>query len=163
MSKINTYTLPGVVGYRSGTYSTIPGVSLIRLKSFYIPAGTFVAGDVITIEASLSRVGNTGNFVAQIYWNETDDITNTPVLMAQNSSGVGDNFSPISRTFAIVSSTSTVCLSTSYSRPTDLTSTDDQNLNLSLSTFTTINWNIDSYIILASSNAGTVRYFQIIK
>ena len=163
MSRINTYTLSGVAGYQTTTASFLAGGSLTVCSSFFIPAGTFVAGDVITIEAILTRIGNTGNLTAAIYWNETNDVINSPVLMGQSSSGVSDNVTPLSRSFAIISSTNTVGMSTSYPQPTDLSSTTDQFLNLALSTITSINWNVDSYIILATSQTCTSRYFRVIK
>lgn len=163
MSRINTYSLPGVAGYQTATASSIAGGTLVKYSSFFIPAGTFVAGDVITIEAILTRVSNSGSLGSLIYWNETDDVTTTPVLLAQSSGTIADNVTPLSRSFAIVSSNSTVIMSTTYVRATDFSTTDDSSLNLSLSTISSINWNIDSYIILAGSTTGTSRYFRVIK
>ena len=164
MSRINTYTLPGVEGYQSGTYSSFLNGTNLRIKSFFIPAGTFVAGDVITIESIFTRSNNTGNIRCDIYWNETDDVTNTPVLMALATGQVGDNVCNFIRSFAIVSSTNTVSMnSTNYNKGTDFSTTDDGSLNLSLSVNTAINWNVDSYIIFTTTNGGTVRYFRVIK
>jgi hypothetical protein len=163
MSRINTYTLPGVEGYQSGTYSSFLNGTGLRIKSFFIPAGTFVAGDVITIESIFTRSNNTDNIRCDIYWNETDDVTNTPVLMALASNAVGDGVCNLIRSFAIVSSTNTVSMSTSYNKGTDFSATDDGKLNLSLSVNTAINWDVDSYIIFTTPNGGTVRYFRVIK
>ncbi len=167
MSLINGYTLPGVVGYQYVTSSsTTTGGLLTKLYSIKIPANTVKVGDVITVESLITRSNNTGNIQHRIYWNNSDDITNTPVLIADVSGAVSDNYRPLIRSFAVVSSTSTVHMTPSaMNSTTDLGSTDDGDLAISGSNpFTTssLDWTVDSWIILASSSTTPTGWYMAV-
>jgi len=66
---------------------------------------------------------------------------------------------------AIVDSTTTLVWSTSQTTATDLGDTGGEETNIDMTTITTINWNTDGYLILATDRVDTMtkRYFGIIK
>jgi hypothetical protein len=165
MSLINGYVLPGIVGYQYVTSSiTTTGGLMTKLYSIKIPANTVKVGDVITIESLITRGDNSGNIQHSIYWNNSDDITTSPVLIADVAGSTSDNYRPLVRSFAVVSSTSTVHMNPSImNRITDFGSTDDQELTQSggINPFTTssLDWTVDSWILLASSNTNPVGWY----
>jgi len=56
-----------------------------KITSVYVPANTFVAGDILHIEWIVRLTGLTsGNFSSNLYWNETDDLT-TPTQLTSRS------------------------------------------------------------------------------
>ncbi len=46
-----------------------------KLMSILIPANTFKAGDLITVEALFGKTGTAGTLTHRLYWNSTDSIT----------------------------------------------------------------------------------------
>lgn len=170
MSLVNGYILPGVVGYQyvTSSFTTNTVGILTKLSSVKIPANTIKVGDVITIESLVTRFNNDSNIANFIYWNDSDDITNSPILIGNAGGFVGDNYRPFLKSIAVISSTSTLHMRSNRTNTTDLGSTDDSQLTLTggLDPLTTssLNWTIDSWIILASSNSNpTGWYLRVIK
>lgn len=165
MSTINTYKIAGNMAFVSGTYSSLTSGSIVKAKSFLIPANTFGTGDVITIQAGVSRLVNVGNLNVRIYWNETDDLINTPVQISQSAGSVADNFSPHNKTIFITSPTNASSFNFNATVATDFGSTDSQELDLTLFSTSAVNWTVNSYIILAVDSGASfaVRYFRVLK
>ena len=166
MSRINTFTVAGAVGFVDGVDFTTTSSGLIeKVESFFVPAGTFKQNDVINIQALVTRYLTTGSqFSSYVYWNQTDDL-DTPILIAQSRTlSVNDDYLPLYRSVSIIDSTTTLVWSTSQLTPTDLGDTSGQETDVAMSTITTIDWNTDGYIILACEARNiTKRYFVIIK
>lgn len=167
-SRINTFTFPGIV--RDTTVNTTavnPGGILTKLYSIKIPANTFNVGDVFTVHSLLIRNSASGNIDLRIYWNDSDDVTNSPILISSSVGAVSHLYRPLIRTFAVVSDTETVHMRPTpyYDYPDDWGQNDVSDLTsnggVSPVTSSNLNWNIDSWIILASSNNQPVTgYFM---
>lgn len=166
-SRINTFTFPGIV--RDTTINTTavnPGGLLTKLYSIKIPANTFSVGDVFTIHSLLIRTSASGNIDHRIYWNDSDDVTNSPILISASIGAVAHLYRPLIRSFAVVSDTQTFHMRPNfYNYPDDWGQNDVSDLASNSGTTpvtsSNLNWDIDSWIILASSNSQLVTgYFM---
>jgi hypothetical protein len=167
-NRINGFSVAGAVGFADGVDASIVTSSEQIIDSIFIPGGTFRAGDVILIQAVLIRsTTTTSNMVNRIYWNETPDITTTPTVLGVNSGSVNDEYIPIYRNVCIVSNTSTIVINTGASSETDLGDNSGNEGGNAISTITSINWDLDAYIIVAGQNGTsttiTKKFLTIIK
>lgn len=167
MGRINTFDVAGAVGFVDGvdvTDSVTLGIA--KMESFFLPANTLKANDVINIQGLVQRSSTSDSqFSTYIYWNQTDDL-NTPILIGRSLTlSIQDDWCPIYRTIAIVDSTTTLVWNTSQTTATDLGDTGGEETDLAITTISTIDWNSDGYLILATDVVDTMtkRYFAIIK
>ena len=167
-NRINGFSIAGAVGFADGVdASVVLSNSEQILDSIFIPGGTFRSGDVILIQSCLIRNGGSGNPNIRIYWNETPDLT-TPTLLGVSSGGVNDEYVPIYRNICIVSNTSTILVNTASSLATDFGDIAGNEGGGVISTITSVNWNLDCYIIVTGSSSGTLititkKFLTIIK
>jgi hypothetical protein len=166
-NRINGFSVAGAVGFADGVDASIVTSSEQIIDSIFIPGGTFRSGDVILIQSCLIRSGTgTGNLTARIYWNETPDLT-TPTSLGVSSGSANDEYVPIYRNICIVSNTSTIVTNTSSSLETDFGDVAGNEGGSAISTITSIDWNLDCYIIVAGQNATsttiTKKFLTIIK
>jgi hypothetical protein len=61
-----------VTGTTSNTYS----------KGLLIPANSRTANDAPQIDACIAKTGTAGNTTLRVYWNTTNDLTGSPILIA---------------------------------------------------------------------------------
>lgn len=62
--------------FYEGTETSITGtLTQTKLISIPIPANTFKAGDLITIDALFSKTGTAGIFTYRFFWNSSDILT----------------------------------------------------------------------------------------
>jgi hypothetical protein len=167
-NRINGFSVAGAVGFADGVDASVVTSAEQIVDSIFIPGGTFRAGDVILIQAALIRsTTSTANMVTRIYWNETPDITTSPTVLGVSSGGVNDEYMPIYRNVCIVSNTSTIVVNTGASSETDLGDVSGNEGGNAISTITSINWNLDGYIIVSGSNGNsttiTKKFLTIIK
>ena len=175
MGNINGFEIPGGLLDYEGLDATqsVPG-SLTRIDSISVPAGTFKSNDVFLIQSLITRdVTTLGTITHYIYWNTTD-VTSGAVLLATSqgptvlvtSSAV--EYVPLYRTVCVVDSTTTLVYNTSSGNySTDLGDTSGDQLTHAISTITSINWNIDGFLIVAATDTTTQtltkRYFTILR
>lgn len=170
-SRINGFSVAGAISFTDGVdaASSVSGGVDTPLDSIFIPGGTFRSGDVILIQAALLRSGTgTANMATRIYWNETNDITNSPTLLGASSGGVNDEYIPIYRNVCIVSNTSTIVVNTGSSEEVDLGDAAGNTVSGSnISTITSINWSLDGYIIVSGQNGAattlTKKFLTVIR
>jgi hypothetical protein len=167
-NRINGFSVAGAVGFADGVDASIVTSSEQIIDSIFIPGGTFRAGDVILIQAVLIRsTTTTSNMFNRIYWNETPDITTTPTVLGVSSGSTNDEYIPIYRNVCIVSNTSTIVVNTVASSETDLGDNSGDEGGSAISTITSINWDLDAYIIVAGQNTSsttiTKKFLTIIK
>ena len=166
MSKFNGYefyndkqvsicnTIPS--GYVNASVNT-------KIISVFIPANTFVAGDILHIEYRLRLTGLTvGNLIQYLYWNETNDLTTPTQLMTRTYSNANVN-AVQNRRISIAVANGTGNGSILYGVGNALDS-DFAIATFAISTGIALNWTIDSYIIIAGySGTGTGVRSQFLK
>ena len=167
-NRINGFSVAGAVGFADGVDASIVTSSEQIIDSIFIPGGTFRAGDVILIQAVLIRsTTTTSNMLNRIYWNETPDITTSPTVLGVNSGSTNDEYIPIYRNVCIVSNTSTIVNNVLSSSDVDFIDASGDDDTGSISTITSINWDLDAYIIVAGQNGTsttiTKKFLTIIK
>ena len=167
-NRINGFSVAGAVGFADGVDASIVTSTEQIVDSIFIPGGTFRAGDVILIQAALIRSSTgTGAFTNRIYWNETNDIITSPTSLGVSSGSVNDEYVPIYRNVCIVSNISTIVNNTGSSLETDLGDNSGNEGGSAISTITSINWDLDGYIIVAgqysTSTTITKKFLTIIK
>lgn len=148
-----TSSLPVV--YKSTTDSAVSsGTTGVRLmKSQLIPAGTFQAGDVVTVKSRITKTNNNAVYGNLLYVNTASTITGAVVLATYNTTTVTVRFTQIKRDFAIKSATQTESF---FVTTTSLT---DENVAVQIPSLTNINWAIDQYIIFAVNSTSAADTF----
>ena len=150
MSKFNGFNFYNnkQVVSTSGTPSNyVNAASTTKITSVYVPANTFVAGDILHIEWQTKLTGLTsGNYSTTLYWNETDDLT-TPIQLTVRSLLNTSIFYGQNRRLSVIVANGTGNGSKIYGTGTAHDS-DFTAANFALSTVA-LNWTVDSYIILA--------------
>jgi hypothetical protein len=142
-----------VAGLGAGANST----TAILSNSIYIPAGTFVAGDMMTIyarffksTASIARVFNN-----LIYINTANSLSGSPILLATAQAGAGQVNGELIREISVLS---TGVSGQSVIKNVTTPNTDWNNYTLSSSALATptINWSVDQYLIHALAQTVTL-------
>lgn len=166
MTKFNGYTFFN--NRQVSICSSVPGsyinaASSQKITSVFIPANTFVAGDIIHIEYRLRLTGlTTGNLIQYLYWNETDDLTTPVQLMTRTYSNANVN-AVHNRRLSISVANGTGNGSILYGVGNALDS-DFAVASFAISTGVALNWTVDSYIIIAGySGTGTGVRSQFLK
>jgi hypothetical protein len=166
MSKFNGYEFyrNKQISICSSTPSSyVNSVSSQKITSVFIPANTFVAGDILHIEYRLRLTGLTGgNLIQYLYWNETNDLTTPTQLMTRTYSNANVN-AVHNRRISIAVANGTGNGSILYGVGNALDS-DFAIATFAISTGVALNWTVDSYIIIAGySGTGTGIRSQFLK
>jgi hypothetical protein len=135
-----------------------------KITSVYVPANTFSAGDILSIEWIVRLTGLTsGNFSSNLYWNETDDLT-TPTQLTSRSVANSNIGYKQNRRLSIAVANGTGNGSITYGVGTGLDS-DFAAATFAISSGLALNWTIDSYIILAGfcgvSTGVRTEFFKV--
>ena len=69
-------------------------------KGLLIPANSRVAGDVPQIDCQVAKTGTAGNLQLRFYWNTTNDLSGSPILIGTSANGAA-NWSAMSRLMCI--------------------------------------------------------------
>ena len=69
-------------------------------KGLLIPANSRVAGDVPQIDCQVTKTGTAGNLQLRFYWNTTNDLSGSPILIGTSANGAA-NWSAMSRLMCI--------------------------------------------------------------
>ncbi len=175
MGNINGFEIPGgLLDYKGVDATQSVSSSLVRMDSISVPAGTFKSNDVFLIQSLITRdVATLGSINHYIYWNTTDT-TSGAVLLATSQGGTvlvpssAVEYVPLYRTVCVVNSTTTLVYNTSSgNHSTDLGDTSGNQLTNTISTITSINWDIDGFLIVAAADTTTQtltkRYFTILR
>lgn len=132
----------GVSSYVTGT---------VILSSVLIPANTFAVNDVIQIEHVIQKSGTSGTLTWRYYYNTSNSLTGATQL-AVRGEGSTNVFLPGMRKMAIRSTTNnTFICNTAAGFYTDF-----QTITSAPSTVS-LNWTVDSYIILSMQGADNAR------
>jgi len=119
-----------------------------KITSVFIPANTFSAGDILSIEYRLKLTGLTsGNLIQYLYWNETDDLTTPIQLMTRTYANTNIN-AVHNRRLSIAVSDGSGNGSIMYG-VTGALDSDFAVATFAISSGLALNWTNDSYIILA--------------
>jgi hypothetical protein len=134
-----------------------------KITSVLIPANTFSAGDVLSIEYRLKLTGLTsGNLIQYLYWNETDDLT-TPIQLMTRTYGNTNINAVQNRRLSVAVADGTGNGSIMYG-VTGALDSDFAVAGFAISTGLALNWTNDSYIIVAGySGTGTGVRSQFLK
>lgn len=165
MSKINGHEFfknKQVVLTSGMPSSVVNASSTTKITSVYVPANTFVAGDILHIEWQYRLTGSTsGQGTTNLYWNETDDLT-TPIQLTTRTLNNTDKFYGQNRRLSVIVADGTGNGSKIYGVASQLDS-DFVAATFVLSTVA-LNWTVDSYIIFAGfCGVGTGIGTQFLK
>ena len=147
-----------------GNGTTVTGVVVNTYsKGLLIPANSRVANDVVQIDFQVAKTGAAGNIQLRFYWNTTNDLSGSPILLGTSPNGAA-LWLAFSRLLSIevangtgnatkVAPTSVVTLATGYGTSTTATST------------VAIDWTANGYLICAilNSNAADSSVCNMLK
>jgi hypothetical protein len=131
-------------------------------KGLLIPANSRTANDVVQIDCQVAKTGTAGNIQLRYYWNTTNDLAGSPILIGTSVNGAA-NWTAFSRLLSIEVANgsgngtkvapTTVVLQTGWGTAT------------ALPNILAINWGIDGYLICAilNANAGDSSVCHMLK
>lgn len=126
----------------------VNAASNTKITSVFVPANTFAAGDILSIEWVIRLTGLTsGNFSSNLYWNETDDLT-TPTQLTTRSVANSTIRYQQNRRLSIAVANGTGNGSIMYGVGSAFDS-DFAAATFAISSGLVLNWTTDSYILLA--------------
>lgn len=142
-----------ILGLGTGVNSTTITLS----NSLYIPAGTFVAGDMVTIYARFykSSASLVRNYTNYIYVNTVNSVVSgSPILLATALAGAAQVNGELIRELSVLSSGVS---GQSIIKNTTTPNTDWSNYVLSSAQLSilTIDWSVDQYLIHAMNQSAT--------
>jgi hypothetical protein len=156
MSKFTTYQLGEIYKSVSTTTAGTPvnsnGINL--LNSLLIPANTFAAGDIITIQGMVSKDNAGSTYVPYFYWNTSASLVGA-ILIATGVAGAttGRNIM-LYRRLHILTANGTG--NASYVFSTTDSANSDLNFMGGAGSTLAINWTSAGYIILAGSRISSL-------
>lgn len=133
--------------------SAVSVTAITLLNSVLVPANTFTAGDIITMEGMVSKSNVLGSFNPYFYWNTTNSLTGA-IQIGVSTPLVGGARSFIFYRRGLIRVSDGTGLGTLVSRSTTAASGDQSTVNGASSTLS-INWTVDGYFILASSHTNS--------
>jgi len=128
----------------------VNAASNTKITSVFVPANTFAAGDILSIEWVIRLTGATsGNTTLFLYWNETDDLTTPTQLQTRNTSNATvSKRNSLNRRLSIAVANGTGNGSIMYG-VAGAQDTDFPAVTFAISSGLVLNWTIDSYIVLS--------------
>lgn len=156
MSKFTTYELGGVYKSVSTTTAGTPvnsnGINL--LNSLLIPANTFAAGDILTIQGMVSKDNAGSTYWPYFYWNTSASLTGA-ILIGTGVAGtsVGRNIMFYRRLHVL---TANGTGTGSYVFNTTDAANSDLNFMFGAGNTLAINWTSAGYIILAGQRLSSL-------
>jgi hypothetical protein len=156
MSNINGFRVGGAVGFTDGVdASQTTAVTEVILDSISFRGGHFKENDVLRVQAAIGRSTTTAAVLnIRLLWNTTNSTTGA-VILGLSTPGTGQEYNAITRHLVIVNNTTTIVSPVSSVFPTDFGDSAGLQTAVALSTITAVNWNLDGFIILASSNTNS--------
>ncbi len=177
MSRYNTYTLPlgpaditvdaGDPEVRKVISTTVPGstsssLSNVLLYSTRVPAGVYVANEVLDIRTLATKTNTNSTCTLRFYYGTTASLTYTAASLSL----------PLHRRLAIRSATTnTIVFDTTRSSPTDLYFRGSETTGRECESpggvdFVAIDWTQDVWVLVSGDVDSTsdilqVRYFKI--
>ena len=153
MSKINGYDFninKKITLQTSGVTSFLGGSNVETiLNSVFVPANTFSVGDLLTLEHTIRKSGTAGITQWKLYYNTSNNLSGA-IQIANRGETSTFLYLPGMRRMAVRStSNNTYVLNSSASIYTDFQGSTSAPSTLSL------NWTVDSYIILTSLTQST--------
>lgn len=136
-----------------GNGTAVTGVVVTTYsKGLLIPANSRTANDVVQIDFQVAKTGAAGNIQLRFYWNTTNDLAGSPILLGTSPNGAA-LWLAFSRLLSIevangtgnatkVAPTSVTTLATGYGTNTTATST------------VVIDWTANGYLICAILNSS---------
>jgi hypothetical protein len=119
----------------AGVGSYIGATSATRLNSVFVPANTFGAGDVITVEFEVQKTATTSTSTFNLYYNTQDNLNSATLLSTRGEGATNINIYGY-RSIA-------VRVATDFSYFAAAPST------------VAVNWTVDSYILLSGFASAT--------
>lgn len=119
-----------------------------KITSVYVPANTFTAGDILSIEWVIRLTGATsGNTSLTLFWNETDDLTTPTQLLTRGTVNTSIRNSLNRRlSIAVANGTGNGSIMYGVGGASD---SDFPAATFAISSGLVLNWTADSYIVLA--------------
>lgn len=121
------------------------------LNSVLVPANTFTAGDVVMMEAMVSKSASLGTYIMRFYWNTTSSLSGAIQIGVSSTLGTTVRSQVMNRQGLIRTAngggTGTLVANSS-------TAVNSDTLTTGASSTLAINWTIDGYFIVSASHTS---------
>lgn len=124
--------------------------SIIKLASVFIPANSFSANDICVMQYRCEKSNGLGTGQFRFYWNTSDTLTSATQLSTRANTASLQYTAGYRRIAIRTSNNNTLISGVSYSQDTDYSNW----LNVNPSTVS-INWTVDSYLLLGGNSGGS--------
>jgi hypothetical protein len=156
MSKVNGVLFKNhkkILIQTSGITGPLGGSSVETiLNSIFIPANTFSVGDILTLEHYINKTGTAGTTTWRHYYNTSNSLSGA-IQISIRGEGAANRYLPGMRRLVVRSTTNNTYVMNSAAG----FYTDGQSNISSVSSTLSLNWTVDSYIILTATNVTTDR------
>jgi hypothetical protein len=121
------------------------------LNSVLVPANTFAAGDVVMMEAMVSKSASLGTYIVRFYWNTTNSLSGAILIGTGASNGTNVRSQVMTRQGLIrtVNGSGTGTLVANSS-----TAINADNIVTAAPSTLAINWTVDGYFIVSASHTS---------
>ncbi len=159
MSKINSFNVGNLYKVVTTTTpsGTVNATSNTLINSILIPANTFTANDIVTLDTCVSKSGGVYNGSVYFYYNTSSSLVGATLIATFSNFGTSTRIAPLYRRLAIATSdgsgNGTQVVSTSYVARDDIGS---YNYTGGFSTLS-INWTSSLYIIVSGLVANSAE------
>jgi hypothetical protein len=157
MAKIMTFNVGKKYTVVTSTTSTgtVNSTSITLIHSILIPANTFVADDIVTIETCITKSATNNQFSQYFYINTSASLSGAILIATNTGIGLSTRASQLYRRLAINvpagTGNATTAVNSTFSARDDVGAT---NYTTGFSTLS-INWTVDQYLIVAGSVVST--------
>ena len=156
MAKINAFNVGKKYAVVTSTTPTgsVNSTSITLIHSILIPANTFVADDVVTIETCNSKSATNNTFSQYFYINTSASLSGAILIATNTGILAGTRAAQLYRRLAINvpagTGNATISLNSTFNVRDDISGT----YTTGFSTLS-INWTVDQYLIVAGSVVST--------
>lgn len=150
--------------FQNTTSASTSSTVIVYLSGVLIPNDTYRVGDFVRAYAMFEKIGANGGYDVRLYWNTTNDLSGSPVLLgvlsATTTNAATYNIWRQIKIFGTTGANSVIL-------PTDVTTdTNDIFPRGSRPSFVNIDWTVNSYIIAAAdcgsaSDSIRVHYLKV--
>jgi hypothetical protein len=157
MAKIDGFNVGKKYALVTSTTPTgsVNSTSITLIHSILIPANTFVADDVVTIETCISKSATNNTFSQYFYINTSANLTGAILIATNTGIGATTRAAQLYRRLAINvpagTGNATISVNSTFNVRDDVGAA---NYTTGFSTLS-INWTVDQYLIVAGSVVST--------
>lgn len=132
--------------------SAVSNTADTLLNSVLVPANTFTVGDVVMMEAMVSKSASLTTFIMRFYWNTTNSLSGA-ILIGTSATNAATARSQVMNRQGLIRVANGTGLGTLVANSTAAANSD--TLTTGAPSTLAINWTVDGYFIVSASHGSS--------